>query len=148
MVANHHQLLQCYYNAGILFPPKLQLISGVIEFYSETYNDDIQKAVEGKMLDKSNTTATNKLSYKGTMYETGMYVVVDEGIDGFVFGRIILILIKDSTHVYFVVENHSSIHNISCGMYCWFKGEIVTCCVEIHSLLDHYQETPLMESTT
>ena len=67
-LADRHQLLQAYLGAGSLFPAQI-VAEGTSEFFIQTYNCNIQNAVNLLSIPLSNALVVAKVVYKGTLYQ-------------------------------------------------------------------------------
>lgn len=136
-LAERHQLLQAYLHAGSLFPPLLQ-IGEATKFHDQLYHIAIQRAVSLKGLRPEDTFETPSVTFKGTLYQRGMAVVVNQHDTGYKFGKIVLILTNQSC-VHFVVEQHQSVHVLDLGVHCLQNSHNAHYeCVSVDSLADYY----------
>jgi hypothetical protein len=136
--AERHQLLQAYLGAGEMFAQDLQVENGT-EFYADTYNPKVQSAVNNFSFGAENTLVAHNVSYKGTAYKKGMLLVVDQNKTGYVFGKIVLILVHLNTSVYFVVEKNQSVYCSDVGLHCLNNhSNFDTVCINAADLLDYY----------
>lgn len=103
-LAERHQLLQAYLTAGSTLPPCVPIERGTDFFFSQDYSDEIQESVAHFSFQPSDTVVAHEVSVKGTLYKKNMCVILESHDEGLVFGRIKLILIHNSTTVYFVTE--------------------------------------------
>ena len=134
-LAERHQLLQAYLQAGSLFPPTVQ-IQHADEFDGRLYNPDIQEAIRMRGLNEG-SVVTPVITYKGTKYHKSMIVVVDHNDMGYTFGKIVLILLN-SSQVYFVIEKHHSVPLMDLGVHCLLDSGVSYMCVRLESLADYY----------
>jgi len=104
MLADRHQMLQAFLSAGSLFPSQLA-VDGAIDFCAELYCSKIQQAVASFSFTPVSTVSATKATYKGTHYKSGLFVVLKETDDGFVFGKILLLLIFNG-----------------CTLFSWFRS--------------------------
>jgi hypothetical protein len=102
-LAERHQLFQAYLGAGNLFVPEVQVDKGT-EFDVGLCSSDIQDAVSDCRFLARDTLTTSELVYKGTRYKKNMLVVVGKNDDGYIFGRILMILVHLKESVYFLVQ--------------------------------------------
>ena len=135
-LAERHQLLQAYLGAGSLFPPVLQ-VDNATPFVSSTYSDTIQEATSGFDFDLNETYESCSVTYKGSNYRKGLYVVAYADQSKLVFGRIVVILVKDP-HVYIVTENFLSVFLSDLGVYALNNKNPTFACVNADSLCDYY----------
>jgi len=136
-LAERHQLLQAYLHAGSLFPPILQM-GQPSKFDDQLYQIGIQRAVSLKGLCPEHTIETPSVTFKGTLYKRGMTVVVDQNDTGYLFGKILLILINES-NVHFVVQQYQSVPVVDLGVYCLqSNSEAQYTCLTIDKLADYY----------
>ncbi len=136
-LAERHQLLQAYLHAGSLFPPTLQM-GQPSKFDDQLYQIGIQRAVSLKGLHPEHTIETPSVTFKGTLYKRGMTVVVDQNDTGYLFGKILLILINESD-VHFVVQQYQSVPVVDLGVYCLqSSSEAQYQCLTVDKLADYY----------
>lgn len=86
-LAERHQLLQAYLNAGSPFPENVVAEKGM-EFHVTDYNDDIRGSVACHNFQPGNTVACNEVTVKGTLYKKNMHVVLQKNDERIVFGNI------------------------------------------------------------
>ena len=134
-LAERHQLLQAFYSAGELFPPSIQVDKSV-EFLCTLYNREIQHAINNCKFDVKEAIVTDSVTYKGTIYKTGLFVLVRRVDEGLVVGEILLIVVHKST-VYFIVRENKV--EILAGLHVnKLTGSLNAVCVTANSLLDYY----------
>ena len=138
-LATRHQLLQAYYSAGFLFPPTVTVDNG-IEFHADSYNFDIQQAVEKWHFLPHSTVASYKVTYKGTIYKKGFLVPIDQNEEGIVFGKIVLILVNEGYRVYFVAEKCQSVYFCQMGLTALLSKseDHHNICILADKVLDYY----------
>lgn len=82
------------------------------------------------------TLETASVTFKGTMYKRGM--VVQQNDTGYMFGKIVLILINQSC-VHFVVEQYQSVPVVDMGVHCLQNSnDACYVCLTMDSLADYY----------
>lgn len=138
-LAMRHQLLQTYINAGNIFSPDVTINKGT-EFHPCMYHDKIQKSLSNDFT-SANTLASYHVSVRGISYKKGHVLPLKENNYGVIFGKILLILVKDKD-VFFVVKTSQYIP-IHLGVYAEgapfsdiSDSEII--CIHINKLLDYY----------
>lgn len=138
-LANRHQLLQTYINAGNIFSPDINIIKGT-KFHACMYHDKIQKSLFNSFT-STNTLVSYNVSVRGITYKKGHVLPLRENDHGIIFGKILLILIKDE-NVYFIVKTSQYVFMSHLGVYAdavtsdISDSEII--CVGIDQLLDYY----------
>ena len=133
-LAERHQLLQAYLQAGCLFSPTLQM-QQADEFDRHLYNHGIQEAVMLRNIHET-TVVTSAVTYKGTKYQKNMVVAMEDSDMGYTFGKIALIL-TDSSNVYFVLEKQQSVPLVDLGVQCLLESDSYVC-VSVENLADYY----------
>ncbi len=136
-LAERHQLLQAYLNAGSPFLENVMAERGT-EFHVDDYNDDIRGSVACLNFQPGNTVASNEVTVKGTLYKKNMHVVLQNNDEGIVFGKIQLILVYDNSNVYFVTKKCQSFCLIDQGVHCLTTQDKGYLCINQDSLLDYY----------
>lgn len=122
---------------GSLFPPTLT-IGSASKFDDQLYQTGIQRAVSIQGLLPENTIETPFATFKGTLYKRGMTVVVDQMDTGYLFGKIVLILINES-NVHLVVEECQAVPVVDLGLYCiQHSAEGKYKCLTVDELADYY----------
>lgn len=134
-LAERHQYLQAYLSAGHFFPPEV-VAERVTDFYHNDYSDKIRQCISDRF-QPYNTTATHVVRVKGTLYKRNMCVPLHQTEEGLVIGKIELILIHNSSNVYFVVDLHHTECLIDEGVYLITQQRMYAC-VNQHSLWDYY----------
>ena len=135
-LAERHQILQAYYNAGSLFTDSLDL-DAAIPFDQSLYNDDIQKATRDLNLG-GNAQILSKVKYRNVEYKKGMYLVIRYQNERLLFGEIISVIIHEETNIYFLVKLHQSKHILEMGVYEISQGsQLPIDCVSSHCILDY-----------
>lgn len=134
-----HKLLQTYINAGNIFSPDISIKKGT-EFHDCMYHDKIQKSLLNNFT-STNTLDSYHVSVRGIIYKKGQVLPLRENDFGIVFGKILLILVKDK-NVFFVVKTSQHILMSHLGVYAdgvtsdVSDSEII--CVDIDQLFDYY----------
>lgn len=136
-LAERHQLLQAYLNAGSPFPENVVAERG-IEFHVNDYNDDIRGSVACLNFQPGNTVARNEVTVKRTLYKKNMHVVLQKNDEGIVFGNIQLITVHDNCNVYFVTKKSQSFCLLDQGVHCLTPQDQGYLCINQDSLLDYY----------
>lgn len=134
-LAERHQLLQSYLQAGCLFTPTVQM-QHTDSFQIHLYNKQIQDSVTKKGLDRD-TSVTPCITYKGTTYKRTMVVAFKDAEKVYSLGKIVLIL-ANLSEVYFVIEKYQSVSLIDLGVDCLLESDILYECVSVHELADYY----------
>ena len=98
-LAERHQLYQAYLSAGNLFPPVLQARNPT-PFFASSYCEAIRESVVKFQFSPENTSELSEVTYKGTTYRKGLYVIIDTDEGHPVFGRIVVILTNYSKTAY------------------------------------------------
>ncbi|XP_076059717.1 uncharacterized protein LOC143036354 [Oratosquilla oratoria] len=106
-LAKRHQLLQAFYSAGCLFPAAFQ-IKHSIDFKLDILDGHIKTAIVGQHFSHSNTVMANSVVFRGTEFKKDQALLLEKNEDGFLVGKIILILVKEMT-VLFVVQTYQFI---------------------------------------
>lgn len=137
-LAERHQLYQSYLIAGSLFQPTLQIVGKANDFEMVLYNEGIQSAMRLNGFSQENTIETSSVNYKGTLYWKGLTLIVDQNVCGFVFGRIVLMLIHQSK-LHFIVELCQSIPLMDLGVHCLqFNADSQYTSISAECLSDYY----------
>ncbi len=139
-LANSHQFLQAYLSAGSLFPPVIKLSDTASPFFANSYCEGIENAVEDFQFSPEDTVETFHVTYKGSDYRKGTYVVIARDEEGeLLFGRIITILCRNN-ELFFLTENYISAFVPELSLYaiedCTCRGQFQ--CVNVDQLLDYY----------
>lgn len=141
-LALRHQLLQTYIHADTSVNTEIY-IHKPNEFHLELYTDTIQKVIPKDLFLPSNTVISYSVKVQGTSYNKDYCVPVSEDKDSFSFCKILCILVKNNTEVYFVVEalmttliGHLGIYEIGSSKHILL--------VKINDILDYYP-LPLYE---
>lgn len=135
-LAERHQLLQAYLNAGSMFPPLINIHRGA-EFHCDDYNADIQNAVSELTFSPRNTIVTNDVTVKGTQYRKGLYVVLGTDEDVLLVGEIKLALIRAS-EVYLVLRRRQAVLHMGVYLLDDLEQRSQFVCVRHEELLDYY----------
>ena len=136
-LAGRHQLLQAYFHAGSFFSPTINATHNE-DFTCSMYNDKVQRSVRLFGLESHNTIMSNNMTYKGTAYKKNMVVILNRVDDGFIVGKIMMILNQNKL-VYFVCEILHALFLIDMGLHCIVQEqEPDITCVEVDTLLDYY----------
>lgn len=133
-LSQRHQMLQAYLSAGSLGQGVLQ-VKDSSPFYVALYSQGIQDAVREFGFSEINTKVTVEMSYKGTLYKKGQFLVT--GRDSVNFGELGLILIKNDT-IYFIVSIYNTEFIPYFHMYSVKKDNEEMCCLNINDLADFY----------
>jgi hypothetical protein len=141
-LSERHQLLQAYLHEGNLFQQQLQVEKG-INFVARRYQREIQNAVSSYQFKSDEVVASDCITIKGTLYKEGLFVCLEEGDDGIVFGRIEVILVKRSCEAYFVTSVYQSLLHVDSGLYGLVDydptgANVDFRCTSADSLLDYY----------
>jgi len=142
-LAERHQLLQAFLSAGTFFPPCVSVERGT-QFFSDDYNDVIIEAVAHHNFESTNTLIANEVTVKGTKYKKNMLIVIDDDDEGFVTGKIKVVLIHKDSAVYFIAEKYHALRIPDMGVYSLTLMQRSYCCINQENLLDYY---PLPEYT-
>lgn len=138
-LATRHQLLQAYLASGFLFPNSVN-VERIIDFDLEDYHRGIQEAAKSCDLG-SGVHAASTITYKGTTYKKGLLVILHSHEQGFVFGKIKLVLINKNQEIFFITENYPSVYLVELGVYCLENQcaeNRIFSCIPADSLLDYY----------
>lgn len=132
-------MLQAYLGAGSLFPSELTFANG-IEFHVESFNADIQCAVRNLHFTNNNTIMSNTVTYRGTVYKHGMFVLLEETEDGFVVAKLFCMLVFEGSILFCVVRKYDCIESVDSGSYYLVlnDSEHVVVCINANDLLDFY----------
>ena len=104
-------------------------------FYVALYSGVIQDAVREFGFTETDTKVALEMSYKGTLYKKGQFLVT--GKDSVDFVELGLILLKNDT-VYFVVSTYKTVFLPHFHMYSVKKETEEMCCLHIYELADFY----------
>ena len=96
--AEKHQLFQAYLSEGNLFKSVLQ-IKHATPFYANTYCEEIEAVIQDFKFDVASTCETLSVTYKGSEYNRGMYVVT-RGEPDVVLGRIVSFLVRGKSELF------------------------------------------------
>lgn len=94
-LAERHQLLQAYLHAGSFSPPLLQ-IGEATKFHDQLCQIAIQKAASLKGLCPEDTFETPSVTFKGTLYQRSIAIVINQNETGYNVGKVVLILINQA----------------------------------------------------
>lgn len=136
-LAERHQLLQAFLSAGNFFPPAVVVGKGT-EFYLGDYNNNIRESVAHHTFEPENTLIAHEVSVKGTKYKKNMFIVIDNGEEGLVMGKIKVILIHRDSAVYFIIEKYLAVRLPHIGVHCLTQSQKRYCCVNQENLFDYY----------
>lgn len=136
-LAERHQLLQAYLNAGNLFPPAVG-VKKAAEFFPTDYNHSIRESVSSFDFGPDNTFIAHEATVKGTKYKKNMLVVINESSEGLVMGKIIVVLIHNGSAVYFVTKKCQALLLHDIGVYGLTPIQECYCCVKQDNLVDYY----------
>lgn len=153
-LSERHQMYQAYLLAGQECSKLLQVKDSSV-FYPSLYSDTIKHAVRELAFSESNTTVTTDIQYKGTAYKKGQFLVYRNN-EYMEFGELLLILIKNDTSVYVLMNIHKGIFLSEYHLYSVTKDSLGLQCININDLpdfyplvsyiLDGYQVIPLKHS--
>ena len=139
-LAETHQLLQAFHNAGFLFGKPVQLDDKAIVFCVELYNEGIQQAVSSFQFLHTHSLTSNSVVIHGTKYSKGMYVVIDKVDGDLLLGEILCVIVSGTEHPYFIVHLCKCIFLNDVGLYKVIDarqdGNIK--CVDADKLLDYH----------
>lgn len=68
-------------------------------FFPRDYNHDIRQSILSFNFGPDNTLIAHEATVKGTKYKKNMIVVLNENSEGFVMGKIIVVLVHNSSAV-------------------------------------------------
>lgn len=142
-LAERHQLLQAFMSAGKFFPPPV-LVEKSTPFFLGDYNTDIREAVSQHNFEAENTVIAHEVAVKGTKYKKNMFIVISDDDEGFVIGKIKVVLIHSDLAVHFIAEKYHCMRLPDMGVYRLTLMQKSYCCVNQENLLDYY---PLPEYT-
>lgn len=135
-MSERHQMYQAYLLAGQECS-ELQEVIDSCAFYPNLYSDTVQHAVRELAFSESNTTVSTYIQYKGTAYKKGQLLVYrnDEYME---FGELLLILIKEGTSVYVLMDIHKGVFLSEYHLYSVTKDSLGLQCININDLPDFY----------
>lgn len=136
-LAERHQLLQAYFNAGVLIPSDVQSDTG-LRLDISIYSADIQDAISQDLFLSTDTVVSHSTTVKGTTYKKGLYVLLTETEDGLLTGKIVLILVRNNCDVFFVISHHHASHLAHLHVYCICTEINAITLVNVNDLLDYY----------
>ena len=136
-LSERHQMLQAYNGAGSLFPSRVTATS-MTTFYSDLYSPEIKRVTEARNLNSYNACAGDMVTYDGTMYRKGMYVVLDDNENNPILGCIKIVLVQENVNVFLVVAKHTSFLLPEFGILGVNTQDIETLCVSLSELHDYY----------
>ncbi|CAM1294702.1 Uncharacterised protein g1088 [Pycnogonum litorale] len=135
-LTERHQLLQAYRCAGSFFPDETDMKRS-IPLHLDTYSEAIQDTLQVFGLTPEDQVSYD-ITYRGTTYKKGNFLVVRKEEDMLLFGEIIF-MIKSQTEVYYLLRAHQSVYNFDLHVY------LLTCndrhnymCLKNTDLLDYY----------
>lgn len=133
-LSQRHQMLQAYLTADSLGQAVLQ-VKDSSPFYVALYSGVIQDAVREFGFTETDTKVAVEMSYKGTLYKKGQFLVTGKDYVNFV--ELGLILLKNDT-IYFVVSKYNTVFLPHFHMYSVKKENDEMCCLNIYDLADFY----------
>lgn len=133
-LSQRHQMLQAYLTADSLGQAVLQ-VKDSSPFYVALYSGVIQDAVREFGFTETDTKVAVEMSYKGTLYKKGQFLVTRKDYVNFV--ELGLILLKNDT-IYFVVSKYNTVFLPHFHMYSVKKENDEMCCLNIYDLADFY----------
>jgi len=105
LLTERHQLLQSYLATGTLFAMPEFEVNNACPFHKELHSDEIQYVVHSYKMTHTNTVVTDCCSFKGTEFRKGQYVVITPQTDDeLTIAKFLLVLIRNQTEVFFVVQ--------------------------------------------
>ena len=138
MLANQHQLLQAYlssegYSESILCQQN-------VPFNPEILNSEIVDAVMlcSPDINQNNTAVAQKVTFRGTVYEQGMYVLISQTGETLKVGEVELIMLKNHLDVLLVVRVQDSLQFPNLGLYSIKNDNVRYQCLHQESLLDFH----------
>ena len=136
-LSEQHQCLQAVLREGNLFKPDLQIPDNSICFLPDTYNETIQRAIDGFKLDSENSVVCNEITLRGIVYNNDQYIVIGKEDEQLILGKIKVIVIKCDCEVYFIVHKGLCRHMSQLHIYEQIetKDDIMQCIAE-RNLLD------------
>jgi hypothetical protein len=138
--AERHQLLQAYLGTGCLFNEPV-VCDKALDFNPADFSCEIQQAVADLEIDCENTIVCHTMTYRGTEYRKNLYVMVKEDERGLIFGRIMLVLIKQvvEKEVFLVLQLVPAEQLVKFDVYHLSDDDSSTVfCCAIDTLLDYY----------
>ena len=133
-----HELLQCYIRSGADLRFDVET-SGTSKFLISTYSKNIQNAITSASINLGSVEECLKVTVKGTDYEKGDIVVLNqESYQSDVeLGRIILILYDCEENVYFLCEKVHTLFRQCQRLYALGQPKSYVC-VRQDELLSYY----------
>ena len=136
-LAEKHQLYQAFHSMGDLFPPMLQCDNGQ-PFSISLYNEDVKSAVLKSNLNLDDVATFTKLTFQGIEYHCGLFVVVSKCESGFVFGKIVFLLVSGDNRIDFLVETFQSERDDKLHLYVIENKAKSIELININNLIDYY----------
>lgn len=133
-LSQRHQMLQAYLTADSLDKAILQ-VKDSSPFYVALYSGVIQDAVRDFGFTETDTQVAVEMSYKGTLYKKGQFLVI--GKDSVNFVELGIILLRNE-RIYFVVSKYRTVFLPHFHMYSIKKEQEEMCCLNIYDLADFY----------
>lgn len=113
-------------------------------FYIGLYSEKFKQAVNEFDFSEYNTSVSTDIQYKGIIYKKGHFLVSknDETLE---FGELLIILIKNNTEVYLVMDVHKGDYHFEYHLYSVKKDvvrwSVMLLCLKISDLVDFYPLT-------
>ena len=118
-LAEKHQLLQAYRCAGSFFPSEIEAAK-TFPLNIQIYSDDLQDALTD-IAATPNDEITFELTYRGTLYKKGQYLVLGASATGLLFGEVLFMIVHEN-RLYFMVYIHDSVFDPNLHVYAVHPG--------------------------
>lgn len=129
-------MFQAYVSAGPGCSVLLHIKNGCT-FISDLYSDKISHAISEFRFSENDKIVSTEIQYKGTSYKKGEFLILNND-ESITFGELLIILIKDNTAVYFVMNAHKSDHLPKYHLYSVTQQSTGIQCANINDLLEFY----------
>lgn len=143
--SERHQLMQSYLSQGSLFGESVKC-EQALDFDVSHYSKQIQDAVAEVSLSSKTTAVCHRLSFKGTEYQKGQFVVIGENEPVVTFGKIVVLFLLrkfSCNEAFAAVEICHAFRSPQFGLHCIQNtdDEPEVKCVKLDELLDYYPLT-------